>query len=358
MLRAFVPDADQTLVPIDLDAYDPAEHAWVWIDVMPETGQEVVGLGARFGLHHLAVEDASSSIHFPKVDDFGDHLLIVLHGITEHEGRLETAELDAFLGPDYLITVHFIPSPSAEWVLANASSGASGPDVILARLADTSGRRLLPLIEALDQDIDDLEERAVGGDGGVVPEIQALRRDAVRLRRVVGPQRSVLSQLSRPFSDLVGNQARLRFASAHDHLIRVVENLDGARMLLGSTLETYRGTVAERMNEVMKVLTVYAAILLPLSLLAGIYGMNFTNMPELKWRWGYFALLGVMGAVAVGQWVYFARRGFIGAFSFRRIPRTMGRGLARIALLPVDAVTLAVGELKRFGDRDAPDPDA
>ena len=180
MLRAYVPDRDQTLVPIDPEAYDPAHHSWVWIDVMPESGQEIGELGRRFDLHHLAVEDASSDIHFPKVDDYGDHVFVVLHGITEHEGRLETAELDAFLGPDFLITVHFIPSPSTEWVIANMSRTVSGPDVVLARLADTTARRLLPLIEALDHDIDELEERAVAGDGAVVPEIQALRRDTVR----------------------------------------------------------------------------------------------------------------------------------------------------------------------------------
>ena len=110
------------------------------------------------------------------------------------------------------------------------------------------------------------------------------------------------------------------------------------------------------MNEVMKVLTVYAAILLPMSLLAGLYGMNFSNMPELQWRWGYFGLLGLMAAIAIGQWIYFARRGFVGSFSFRRIPRTVGRGLARLALLPVDAVTLAIGgrdDKEKSGQRDS-----
>ena len=342
MLRAFMPGPDETVVPVDAAAVRVDEAAWVWFDLMPGEAGELADLGRRFGLNRLALEDAAGDTHFPKVDDYDDHIFVVLHGLAEREGRLETSEIDVFLGQGFLITIRYQESPSIDWVLEHGTVGASGPDVLLARLAETSSRRLLPLIEELDQTMDDLEERAIDGDGSIVPDIQALRRDSIRLRRVIGPQRDVLRTLSRPGSRLIGARAQQRFGSAFDHHLRVVENLDAARTLLSSILDSYRGTVAEKMNEVMKVLTVYAAILLPLSLLAGIYGMNFTNMPELQWRWGYFALVGVMAVLAIGQWLYFARRGFVGAFSFRKIPRSVGRGLARLALLPIDAVATVV----------------
>lgn len=344
MLRAFAATSDQPLSQIESSGIDAAvEAGWVWIDLMPESVAEIADLGRQFQLNHLAVEDATADTHFPKVDDFESHVFVVLHGISERDGRLETNELDAFVGRNFLITVHHGVSPSIDWVLENATANATGPDGVLARLAEASSRRLLPLVDSLDETIDELEERSLQGDGGVVPEIQALRRDTVRLRRVIGPQRSVLSELSRTDSDLIGERAMRRFASAHDHHMRVYESLEGARYLLTSVLETYRGTVAEKMNEVMKVLTVYTAILLPLTLVAGIYGMNFDNMPELNRRWGYFAVLGIMAAAAIAQWVYFARRGFIGAFSFRRLPRALGRGLSWLAHVPLTAIASVAG---------------
>ncbi len=315
---------------------------WVWVDVRDEDTEELTAIGELLGLDPLAVEDATIDTHFPKVDDYGTHVFVVLHGLSERDGRLETGELDAFVGEPYLVTVHRGESPAIEWAVSGDVPFAPTPDLMLARIAETSARRFLPLLDAIDDEIDALEERAVAGDGTVVPEIQALRRDAVRVRRTIGPQREVLAALSRAFSPVVGERAQAQFASVYDHHLRVVESLDGARALLAATLDTYRGAVAERMNEVMKVLAVYAAILLPLSVLAGIYGMNFVNMPELQWRFGYFLLLGIMAAVTLGQWVYFARRGFIGAFKFARVPRAVGRGLVRLAQLPVDAaVTIA-----------------
>lgn len=344
MLRAFAPDADDGLVEVDPSDALAGLYSWVWLDVALDDPDEVWNLAGRFDLNHLAVEDATTETHTPKVDDFGTHIFVVLHSIGERAGRVETVELDAFLGSDFLITVRSAESPSIAWVLENASKPAVGPDVILARIADVSSRRMLPVIDSLDTAVDDLEERAIGGgDIDIVPEIQALRRDAIRLRRVLIPQRDMLTSLSTDPRTMVSARAALRFGSARDNHVRVADSLDTARVLLGSVLETYRGAVAERMNEVMKVLTVYAAILLPLSVLTGIYGMNFSNMPELGWNWGYFGLLGLMATVAVGQWIYFARRGFIGAFKFRAVPRTIGRGLVRVASLPVDIVTMAIG---------------
>jgi magnesium transporter len=350
MLRAFVPGPGDTLAAVDAATVDLSEHAWVWFDVVAGTIDEIKALGELFHLNRHVVEDASTDTHFPKLDDYDDHLFVVLHGVAERDGRLETVELDAVVGDGFLITAHRRAAPSIDWIVEHAGSRVSGPDVAFSRLAEAMARSLLPLVEALDETIDDLEERAIVGDGAVVPEIQALRRDTIRLRRVIGPQREVLARLAASSSPLVQPRSRQRFASANDHYVRVYESVDAARTLLTSTLDTYRGAVAERMNEVMKVLTVYAAILLPLSLIAGIYGMNFANMPELQWRWGYFALLGAMGVLAVGQWIYFARRGFVGQYRFRKIPRTVGRGLAKLMLKPIDLVASAVGERERTDD--------
>jgi magnesium transporter len=316
---------------------------WVWLDAQGADAGEVAAMCRRLGFDELAIEDAVSDSHFPKVDDLGDHLLAVLHGIAEADGRLDTIEIDAFVTERVLFTIHGGTSTSVRWILDRGTSGGlrplEGPDRGLSLVAEVQSRRHLRVIEVLDDEIDALEQRALEGDPDVLGEVQALRRDVTLLRRVVGPQRDVLAWMSRPLSPLLGDQARLEFDSVQDHYFRLVESLDAARTLLAAVLDTYRSTTSEQMNEVMKVLTVYSAILLPLTLLTGIYGMNFVHMPELGWDWGYYALLGLMAAVAVGQWTYFARRGFVGGFRPQRIPRAVGKGLVRLARAPVDAAS-------------------
>jgi magnesium transporter len=200
--------------------------------------------------------------------------------------------------------------------------------VLLAGILEAAARRSLQLVDGLEAQISDLESRSVSGDPSVVGMVQAFRRDAIVLRRVLAPERDMVRSLMHEGMPGIDDRARRRLDSVYDDCYRVVESLDMARALLASVLETYRSTVAERMNEVMKVLTVFSAIILPLSLLAGIYGMNFTNMPELNQPWAYFALLGVMAAFAIGLWLYFSRRGFIGGPRLPRVDRVVGKGLA------------------------------
>lgn len=319
------------------DRLDDTGQDWTWVDVLLDSEEEVRDLAQRFGWSDLAVEDAVTDVHYPRVDFLDGYLFVVLHGLDEDEGRVVTSELDAFLGPDYLVTVHRRPSPSIEWfadiIQENPGYAVGGADLFLARLTETIGRRYLPLLGTVDDRIEDLESQAIEGQPSVLADVQALRRDIIVLRRVAGPQREVLLSLGRPATPVVSTDAQLRFDSAYDHAYRFVEDLDTARSLLASVLDTYRSTVAERANEVMKVLTVYTAILLPLTLLAGIYGMNFIRMPELHWQWGYFGVLSLMLVIALGQWLYFVRRGFIG--KTRPLRRRLGTGLASLARLPI-----------------------
>ncbi len=326
-----------------------AGAGWFWLDLGGGDVAEIVALCERLGFDRLATEDVIDEAHFPKVEDFGEYLFVVLHGLGRGDDRLVTVELDAFVGPDFLVTFHQDPVPALAWLAEQAQSrpafAEGGPDLMLSRLAEGQARRYLPIIQALDDQVDEIEVRAVEGDPAVVGEVQALLRDASRLRRIVGPQREVLLTLSHEYSPVVSEHAQRRFGDVYDHHFRLVESLDVAKGMLAALLDTYRSTVAERMNAVMKVLTVYAAILLPLSLLAGIYGMNFANMPEREWRWGYFALLGVMAAVAIGQWIYFIRRGFIGRFRPGRIPVAVGKGLVHVAAVPIRSVMGVATEL-------------
>lgn len=347
MIRVFHKrEGDGPLIerPIEELAAARAENGWVWLNVFDPTPQEIVRIGSDFAIDPLTLQELHHQSAFPKVDDWGGYLFAVLHGAGRRGEKLTTSNLDFLLGRDFLVTLHREESPSLNFVIENALRtpmfSRGGPDEMFGRIAETQGQRYLPLLDELDDQIEQLEERSLKSDPAVILDIQALRRDAVVLRRVIGPQREVLLRLGGELSGLLGDRARRRFQSVYDHHYRLVESLDASRSLLSSVLDTYRSAVAERMNEVMKVLTVYAAILLPLSLLAGIYGMNFVNIPELQWRWGYFALVGIMASVAIGQWIYFSRRGFIGGPSLRKMTGVVGKGLAFVALAPVKTVGL------------------
>ncbi len=325
------------------------EGGWVWLDVTYDAPGEVAALAADFGFDTLTVEDVVDPSEFPKMDEYDGYLFLILFSLGAVDARIRTMELDVYLGPDYLVTLHEAPVPAIDWLWEEAQStpalASGGADQLLARLVEASTRRVIPLMDHLEQELEVLEDRAILGDRTVVGDLQALRRDTIVLRRMTGPQRQVVNAMTREGLAHVGQRARLRFENVDDLLFRVTESLDASRALLASVLDTYRSTVAEDMNEVMKVLTVFSAILLPLSLLAGIYGMNFSNMPELRWEYGYFGVLAVMAVTAVGLWLYFANRGFIRGPSLRRVPRVVGRGLGGLVSLGTAPVRLVAHAL-------------
>ncbi|NNC75798.1 MAG: magnesium transporter CorA family protein [Acidimicrobiia bacterium] len=309
------------------------------MDVPAVDSDTVLDLAHRFSFHELVVEDILADTEFPKIDEFGDQLFVVLHGLAADTDTIRTVEFDAVVGDDFLVTFHREALPGVEWMIeaSQRGVGADGPDILLARIAEAGSRRLLPLVDAVDARIEELEDEAILGDPGIPAQVMQMRREMVVLRRVIAPQREVFLRL-RDGATALGQRAEERFSDVYDHQYRIVESLDSARALLGAVLDTYRSTVAEMMNEVMKVLTVFAAILLPLSLMAGIYGMNFENIPELSYRWAYFALLGVMAVTAISLWVYFARRKFIGGPRIDRVPKVVGKGLAGLVHLTMKPI--------------------
>jgi magnesium transporter len=324
-----------------------ASGGWLWLDVVEFSGEEALQIARVFGFDPIAMEDVTDLTEFPKVDEYGDHAFVVAHGVTPDPTRLHTSEYNAFIGSGLLVTFHREDLPEFLWVRDRIEEpgwlGESGPDQVFARLAEVGARRFQPLIEGLEERVLDVEARAVVGDHTVVGEVQALRRDALMLRKIVGPLRDTFMRLGSEQLAGVGERARLRCQSVRDHYFRIAESLDTAQAVLGAVMETYRSTVAERTNEVMKVLTVFTAILLPLSLVAGIYGMNFAHMPELGWRVGYMWALLVMLVVGLALWGYFARRGFVGGPRLGQAPRAVGKGLADLVRLTVKPVAGVAG---------------
>lgn len=341
------PDGGRTALDTDdLDSLTAFGHGWTWIDLSAPSEQEVRAVARHFGLDRNATDDLFED-QPPKLEMLEAHWLLVVKALAPDQRAVRTVELDVVVGEDWIVTVHDEPLPSVTHVMERIlrpNFAVDDPRHLAVRLMEFVAERYLPIIDDLDAQILDLEDHAVEGDPTVLADIHALRRDMALLRRVLGPQRRAIEVFGRSEHHLTDRAAR-DLSDALDHHVRLVEALDSAHQMLVSVLDTYRGAAAERMNEVMKVLTVISAIFLPLTLIAGIYGMNFHDMPELRRSWGYPAALAAMVAVGATMWVYFVHRGFIGGPRVRdlaapaRAAGRVGKGLASAAILPVKVTT-------------------
>lgn len=328
---------------------------WVWVDVIGEEPDTVRRIGHDFGIDPVAVEESFAATNLPLVEEHLDDIFVVLHGFSTGGQRLSTPEIDVFVGANYLITVHDGPRGSLELLKERLSEEGglpvTSPATLLGFMALVGGRRYAPLILELERQADALEEMAIQGDPQTVVEVHALRRDVIYLRRALGPQYEVYEDLSESTHHAIDDHARQMFVRVALQHHRSLEALEAGRALLGSVLETYRGAVAEQTNEIMRVLTVFSAILLPLTLITGLWGMNFIEIPGADLRWGFWGLVAMMAILVLGLWVYFTRRGFIGAPRLRELPKAVGLGLFNLSTAPIRVVAGGLRHLGRGDDR-------
>jgi magnesium transporter len=293
----------------------------VWVDIsgpMDDAALKVVR--DIFKFHPLAIEDCFGAREHPKVEAYEGYVYLITHGLTsgstaeEHE----TLELDAFVGKRYLVTYHAAPSRSVASVKELLQRGSDllkrGPVSLLHAVLEEQAHRIEPVLDDIDERIAELEERVITRprptDLGL---LLALRRNILHLRRWLTKQRDVLMRLSRNEFNLGTPHEAMLFRDVYDSLQRFTDLLENYRELTTSVQEAYLTTANNRLNETMKYLTIFTAVLMPLTVIAGIYGMNFQHMPELGWRYGYPAVLGVMLLTALAVLWFFRRKGWIGA---------------------------------------------
>ncbi len=315
---------------------------WIWVDVEASVGdtEDLVDFASRFAFDALAVRDTVNDLDLPKIDDFGSSLLIVLHGLAE--GRIATYQVDCFLKENVLVTVRLQRSPSVEalWSEVQRSSelASGGPDELAARLADVMTRRLLSVLDTFDNRLEELIASALRADPALVGEVTAVRSDVSVLRRAVVPQREALDLLRRSTSPLLSDGSRRRFSDVFDVASRATQGVDAARTALAEALDAYRGAEARKATEVSKVLTVYAAIMLPLSLIAGFFGMNFDNLPWTGRESGWILVSAAMAALALVSLGMFVALGWIRRPSGKDAGSALGHGLVEAALAPAQIV--------------------
>jgi len=291
----------------------------LWVDIEDMTSEDAEILSNVFHFHPLAVEDCvSRSIHPPKIDDFEGYLFIIVHGINYYveSDVVETTELNLFVGKNYVVTNHDVPMRSVTSMLERIRKDGRpmrrGVDFLAHDFIDALVDNIVPTIDEMNDKSATVEAEALQEPKReTLASIMQLKRSILALERVMAPQRGILDRLSRGEYSLIGERARIYYRNIYDHLLRIEMLNYNLRDIVDSTLSTYLSSVSNRMNEVMKVLTLIATIFIPLTFIAGIYGMNFANMPELQWRYGYFIILIVMAVIGISLAVYFKRKSWL-----------------------------------------------
>jgi magnesium transporter len=307
--------------------------AVTWIHVEGLDVDVVKRLGDGFGLHPLTQEDLLNTDQRPKFEDFGDYLFLVLKMFLPPErntaptggqnGDPHSEQMSLVVGPNWVLSFVERERPLFDGVRERLKAGSGrtrkmGADYLAYSLMDTVVDNYFSTLETTGEDVEALEEDLVHNPGPeVLREVYKLKRSLIFLRKSVWPLREVISAVTRTESPLIQDTTKLYLRDVHDHAIQVIDIIETFRDMTSGMLDMYLSSLSNRMNEIMKVLTIIATIFIPLTFIAGLYGMNFSpdaspwNMPELRWRFGYPAALLVMALTAAGLLYFFRRKRWI-----------------------------------------------
>jgi magnesium transporter len=294
---------------------DKATVTWINVDGIHEV-DVVEKLGHCFGLHPLVLEDILHSGQRPKMEDYDDYIYIVLRMLfynDKHNG-IEEEQVSLILGSNYVLSFQEREGDVFDPIRERIRNGKGrirkmGADYLAYTLIDAIVDNYFALLERLGEKIGSLEEELITDPTPrTLREIHHLKRDLILLRKSVWPLRDVISGLERGESPRLRETTGIFFRDVYDHTIRVIDIIESLRDMLSGMLDIYLSSISNRMNAVMKVLTMIATIFMPLTLIAGVYGMNFKYMPELEWHWGYPLVLTVMALIGISMLVYFKRK--------------------------------------------------
>ena len=296
---------------------------WLNVDGLGDV-RTLQELAQIFDIHPLAMEDVVNVHQRAKVDEYGERTFIVTHMVFLDD-HFETEQVSLVLGPDFLVTFQERPGwdclePVRERIRKSANQMRdSGAGYLAYAIIDAVIDHYFPVLEAYGERLELLEDRIISDpDRTVVAEIHNVKRELLQLRRAIWPQREALNSLVRDEIPHISAETRLYFRDCYDHAVRIIDLVETYREVCSDLMDLYLSSISNRMNEIMKVLTVISTLFIPLTFVVGVYGMNFNtafpwNMPELNWPFGYPLCLAVMAVIAVAQLIFFRRKGWIGS---------------------------------------------
>lgn len=295
------------------------EGGVLWVDFGAEAAEKVEPLLREvFGLHSLAIDDALREAHVPKIDNWQNSVYVCVHAVDfiEKTLALTTNEVDIFLGKNFLVTLHWEPAPAIDRMWKHAADDhdgqrlGHGPDHLLYDVLDLIVADYMPVIDKLDDALDHLEDEVFARPTQhTLSAIFTAKRALLRLRRIVTPQREVLNRLARDDYPFIDPKDRVYFRDVYDHLVRLADLVESLRDLVGGTMDTYLSVVSNRTNDIMKALTVVSVLMLPISFIAGFFGMNFTGIPFANDALMWAAVISMI-VIPVGMLAWFKHRGW------------------------------------------------
>ena len=294
---------------------DKPTVTWINVDGIHQV-EIIEKLGSHFGLHPLLLEDILNTEQRPKMEDFGDYIFVVLK-MLYYDGKgdeIEAEQVSLILGSNFVISFQEREGDIFDPVRERIRQGKgrirqAGADYLAYVLLDAIVDSCFLILETLGERIEDTEQQlATNPAPETVHLIRKLKKEMLILRKSVWPLREVVSGLERCESALIQESTDAYLRDVYDHTIQVIDTVESLRDMVSGMLDIYLSSISNRMNEIMKVLTIFAALFIPLTFVAGIYGMNFRFMPELGWRWGYPMILIVMASIAAGMLTYFRRK--------------------------------------------------
>jgi magnesium transporter len=297
---------------------NPDNLVWVILNSPSETEVEII-LRSTFHFHPLSIEDClTTSYQTPKIDDFNNYLFLIMHALQQNDdlGSLGTMECDFFLGSNFLVVSYLEPNmPPVEFIWNRLERDhrlyINGSDFLCHAILDAMVDEFMPLLDRMDDEIEYLEDKVVEKPAPEILErILNLKHMVMQLRRVVSPQREVVNRLSRDDFPMIDQQSRIYFRDIYDHLVRIQDLSDTIRDIVSGALDIYLNSTSLRLNEIMKALTIVSTIFLPLSFVAGVYGMNFQYFPEITWQLGYLFVWCIFISIAIGMIIFFKKRGW------------------------------------------------
>jgi magnesium transporter len=310
--------AEERVATVDeaLAKLAPGGVTWINVDGLGDP-KALARLGEHFGLHPLALEDVLNVPQRPKVERYDKHMFVVMRTIRVEAGEIVEEQVSLFFGAGWLLTIQERSDGDCFGAVREAIRQGrgrvreAGADYAAYLLLDAVVDAYFPVIEQLGERMQNLETAAIDDPRAIVlVQMQRLRHQLLALRRTVWPMREEVGILLREESELVTAETRIFLRDVYDHAVQALEIVESLRETAVSVMEVYLSVQNQRLNEVMKVLTVIATLFIPLTFIASIYGMNFKHMPELEWRYGYAWALGLMLATALGLIGYFKRKGW------------------------------------------------
>ncbi|TWU21275.1 magnesium/cobalt transporter CorA [Bythopirellula polymerisocia] len=303
------------------------KHPVQWVDIVG-MGDETLfeQIGKLFGIHRLALEDVVNIPQRAKVENFKDHLFLVCQ-FPRHGKKHTFEQASFFVGKDFVISWREHPSDCFDTIrdrlqFTGRALRDMGTDYLMYALLDALIDSYFPSLERIGDQIDRIDVELEGGPSRpLIIRLHGLRHDLRLLRRIVWPLRDAVDSLTNRHEWLITPETSIYLRDCHDHVVRIIDSLESYREACSDLRDFYSTEVGNRMNEVMKVLTIISTIFIPLSFMVGLYGMNFDpdvsswNMPELKWRYGYPAVLLLMSGVTIGQLLFFRRKGWLSSFT-------------------------------------------